>query len=87
MCNYYIEYENVTKSSIVESQCNAIAFLNQGTTTVNINGFELAPGLSDSNNGLNGETDSTIYNIRFVGVGTNRLVVKRKIYRGQSNQK
>jgi len=57
---------------------NCIMFKNEGTTTVNLNGFLIQPNEVYRDNGFTDEFNFTIYRWRFSGRGINRLIVIKK---------
>lgn len=72
----------VTVSGSVASDCNGITFINIGTDTCNIFGYDLVQGQQFSIACNVGETDETNYNIQFAGVTTDqRILVIRKNYK------
>ena len=82
MLVYYTEVKNYYDDSYMESNCNAITFLNVGTNTVNVNGIDLQQSQSFIVGGNRGEIDSTQYYVQFTGAGSNNLAVIRKLYVG-----
>ena len=72
----------VNESGMVESNCNAITFINTGTDTVNILGYPLLQGYQLYLPCNVGEIDRTNYTATFEGAfGTIKsLLVIRKIY-------
>jgi len=84
MKKYTIQFELVSENKSLDTNqnINAICFTNRGTNSVYINGEPLDTNQSFSNNGHEGELDTTVYKIRFVEValGTSLLHVRRKVY-------
>jgi len=70
----------VSTAQNVDAGCNAIIFTNRGSNTALINGQPLLQGETMANNGLPGEMDTTRYQVRFTGAGTNELYIRRKLY-------
>jgi hypothetical protein len=65
----------------VQRFVNAISFINDGTTTVNVMGEPIAPGQSKSIGGNLYEVfDEKNLTVQFVGAGVNSLWVTQKYY-------
>lgn len=80
---FYIETKVFYTSQNIESNCNDITFINQGTTNFTIMDVELLPNQSLRISGNNGEIDTTIYILTFstlVSTG-NLCTVIRKLFR------
>ena len=78
---YKVDFLNYVTNGSVKSDCADITFINQGTSTVVVNNaIWLLSGQSVSITANAGEIDTTTYNFYFDGVGTNKLIVVRKIY-------
>jgi hypothetical protein len=69
---------NVPKEVI--SNCNQLTVLNTGTATAVLNGVNIAPGDQYISPGNENELNLTMYRLAFTGVGTNEVLVIRKIY-------
>jgi hypothetical protein len=69
---------NVPKE--VVSNCNQLTVLNTGTATAVLNGVNIAPGDQYISPGNENELNLTRYRLAFTGVGTNEVLVIRKIY-------
>lgn len=82
MRSYRIEFELVNDNKDVRKKGhNAISFTNRGTDTVYINNEELPAGETLSINGLEGEIDTTAYQIKWLAAATSKnLKVKQKFY-------
>lgn len=78
MQNYKTEIVQYTADDTIQSNCNAIAFINNGTIPVTIDKFSLAPGASLSIDGNAQEKNTTVYRITFGGLATGLLTVIRK---------
>lgn len=74
----------IQASKSVESNCNAITFLNKGTASAKINGMPLLPGEMISFAGLQDEIDITKYNVSYDSAGSKAIFVLRKIYNDNS---
>jgi hypothetical protein len=72
----------VDKSGSVESNCNSIEFINQGTDTFTILATRVLQGFSMVRPGNVGEINKTNYNITFENAAgkTQQVIVIRKIY-------
>lgn len=81
---YKVNSQFVAENKTVDtgSRLNAIVFTNRGTNPVLINNEPLNEGESLSNNGLEGEIDTTSYKVTFdtSGAGTSLLYVRCKNY-------
>lgn len=80
-----VKYNNniqaFNQAQAVFSGCAEIAFINQGTSNVLLNGsLILLPTQAISFDGKKFELDETIYNIVFQGAGVNNCAVIRKFY-------
>jgi hypothetical protein len=82
MTNYKVQTETIGESKQINSNCNAIEFVNPGDTDANVDGRDLPAGESFSYYGLKDEMDTSSYNVVFTGTpGTDqRVIVVRKIY-------
>lgn len=83
--NKLIPYSHDSKvyrqSGSVPSNCNAITFINVGTDTCNVLGYDIAQGFQLYLPGNVGEIDTTNYTIKFAGITTNQqLLVITKMY-------
>lgn len=79
---YYIETKIFNTSSKVYSDCNAIIFINTGTTNVNVNDVVLAPTQKLTLSGNFAEIDTTQYQITFQNPidPNNQVTILRKLY-------
>lgn len=79
---YVVNMVNYTSPGTIESACNAIIFINKGTSITVINGIQIFPSESLAIDGNFGEVDVTNYNLNFVTAAGeyNSLVVVRKVY-------
>jgi len=67
----------------VRSDCQSIAFKNQGSTVAKIGSIVLNAGESYSSAGLfRDDVNVSTYNVTFTGAGTNSLLVVRRFYKG-----
>jgi hypothetical protein len=74
------EYQTYNQPSEIRSECNAITFINNGTSNVQINGINLIPGAQLVSLGNEGEFNVTRYRLSFSGAGNEICTVIRKIY-------
>lgn len=83
MCpTYYdVDTQTITQSQTIESGCNSILFMNQGSATVTIKGAVLQQGQQLQIPGNFGEIDTSNYLATFAETGTKQLLVIRKMYR------
>lgn len=72
----------VTTSGMIESNCNAIEFINIGTDTVTVLGYPILQGYSMVRSGNVGEINRTNYTAKFANVAgaIKSLLVIRKNY-------
>ena len=80
MQKFIEEYQTYNTPSEIRSECNAITFINTGTTNLQINGVNLTPGQQLISEGNEGEFNATRYRLSFSGVGNEICTVIRKIY-------
>jgi len=64
----------------IYSDCNAIIIKNTGATNIQLNGDVILPGDSITLAGLQGELDTTTYQVTYVG-GAGSVSYWKKIYR------
>jgi hypothetical protein len=74
------EYQTYNTPAEIRSECNAITFINTGTSNVQINGINLTPGQQLISEGNEGEFNATRYRLSFSGVGNEICTVIRKLY-------
>jgi len=80
MQKFIEEYQTYNTPAEIRSECNAITFINTGTSNVQINGINLTPGQQLISEGNEGEFNATRYRLSFTGVGNEICQVIRKIY-------
>jgi hypothetical protein len=80
MQKFIEEYQTYNTPSEIRSECNAITFINTGTSNVQINGINLTPGQQLISEGNEGEYNVTRYRLSFSGVGNEICTVIRKVY-------
>ena len=64
----------------IRSECNQLTIINTGAATAVLNGVELLTGDQYISPGNENELNLTRYRLSFTGVGTNQVIVIRKIY-------
>lgn len=74
------QYETISTNQQYQGDCADIVFINNGNTTVTINGVTLQNGDGMSDNAFGNEYSNTNYNILFGGGLNPSLVIKKKIY-------
>lgn len=79
---YSVDVTPIRENQLVESNCNAIGFINCGDTIAIVNSVvTLNPGASwQPFESVRGDKDVTQYKVEFNGTGNNVLVVTRKRY-------
>jgi len=81
MINYYEKFELVNTPQEIISDCNSLTIVNTGSVTAVVNGLEIAPAAQYYAPGNETEFNTTRYRLSFTGVGTNLVLIIRKIYR------
>ena len=81
MINYFEKFELINTPQEVISDCNSLTVVNIGTATAIINGLEIGPASQYYAPGNENEFNSTRYRLSFSGVGSNQVLVIRKIYK------
>jgi hypothetical protein len=69
---------NVPKE--VVSNCNQLTVINTGTASAVLNGLVITPGSQYVSPGNENELNLTRYRLSFTGVGSNEVLIIRKIY-------
>lgn len=84
---YDVDFQIITNSQTVDSGCNSISFINQGTATVTVKGAVLQQAQQLQIPGNVGEIDTTNYLVVFAETaGTSKqLLVIRKMYKNQND--
>lgn len=78
-----IQIEPIVTTKLVPSDCNAMIFINQGSSVVVLDSLlSIAPGQHFSVPGEVFEILKKQWQVSFSGTGTNNLVIIRKIYQG-----
>jgi hypothetical protein len=81
MPKYYEDFQLINSPQEVKSDCNAVTVVNTGTATAILNGVQIVPGGQYINLGNENEYNTTRYRLSFTGVGTEEVLVIRKIYK------
>jgi hypothetical protein len=74
------DFKLINSPQEIRSECNQLTVINTGAATAVLNGVEIAPGDQYVSPGNENELNLTRYRLSFAGVGTNQVVVIRKIY-------
>jgi len=80
--NYFLEsitdFQNISYTKMVQSNCMSISFVNKGTNSVNINGLKLAANETIEVSQPNAFIDRTQYQLSFDndGAESNCLVIR-----------
>jgi hypothetical protein len=74
------DFQLVNVPKEVVSNCNQLTVINTGTATAVLNGLDIAPGDQYISPGNENELNLTRYRLAFTGIGTNQVLVIRKIY-------
>jgi hypothetical protein len=74
------DFKLINQPQEVRSDCNQLTVINTGTATAVLNGLEIAPGDQYVSPGNENELNITRYRLSFTGVGTEQVLVIRKIY-------
>lgn len=72
------DFVNITSSTMVQSNCMSVTFINKGTNTVNVNGLKLATDETIEISQPNTFIDRTQYQVTFDadGAESNCLVIR-----------
>jgi hypothetical protein len=74
------DFKLINQPQEVRSECNQLTIINTGTATAVLNGLEIAPGDQYVSPGNENELNLTRYRLSFTGLGTEQVLVIRKIY-------
>jgi hypothetical protein len=80
MQNFKTEIVQYSSDSTIQSNCNSIAFINNGPVTATIDKFNLAAGAALSIDGNENEQNTTTYRVTFGGATNGVLTVIRKFF-------
>ena len=81
MIQFYEYFQLYNQPSEVRSECNSITVVNTGTATAIIDGLVILPGAQYYSPGNENEINMTRYRISFTGIGTEQVLVIRKLYK------
>lgn len=81
MPKYYEDFQLINSPQEVKSDCNSVTVINTGTATAILNGVEIIPSAQYVILGNENEYNETRYRLSFSGVGTEQVLVIRKIYK------
>lgn len=72
------DFQNISKTTMVQSNCMSISFINKGSNTVNVNGLKLAANDTIEIAQPNSFIDRTQYQVSFDsdGSASNCLVIR-----------
>ena len=72
------DFQNISKTTMVQSNCMSISFINKGSNTVNVNGLKLAANDTIEIAQPNSFIDRTQYQVSFDsdGSSSNCLVIR-----------
>ncbi|MFO0452067.1 MAG: hypothetical protein ACK52I_26025 [Pseudomonadota bacterium] len=74
------DFKLINQPQEVRSDCNQLTVINTGTATAVLNGLEIAPGDQYVSPGNENELNITRYRLSFTGIGTEQVLIIRKIY-------
>ena len=74
------DFQLVNVPKEVVSNCNQLTVINTGTASAVLNGVVITPGSQYVSVGNENELNLTRNRLAFTGVGTNEVLVIRKIY-------
>jgi hypothetical protein len=78
---FYEYFQLYNIPSELRADCNSLTVINTGQATAVIDGLEILPGQQYYSPGNEDEFNETRYRLSFTGVGTNIVVVIRKLYK------
>ena len=81
MIDFYEKFELVNTPQEIIADCNSLTIVNTGTVNAVVNGLEIAPAAQYYAPGNESEFNSTRYRLSFTGLGTQQVLVIRKIYK------
>ena len=81
MINYYEKFELINTPQEIISDCNSLTIVNTGSVTALVNGLEIGVGDQYYAPGNESEFNTTRYRLSFNAVGTQQVLVIRKIYK------
>lgn len=81
MIEFYEKFEIVNTTQEIASDCNSLTVVNIGGATAVLNGLEIPSGDQYYAPGNESEFNTTRYRLSFTGVGSNLVLIIRKIYK------
>ncbi len=81
MTQFFEYFQLVNSPQEIKSECNALTIVNTGTATAIIEGLQIAPNAQYYAPGNEMEINMTRYRLSFTGVGTEQVLVIRKIFK------
>jgi hypothetical protein len=81
MIRFYEYFQIYNQPQEIVSNCNSITVINIGTATAILDGLSLVPNAQYISQGNQNEFNESRYRVSFSGVGTEVLLVIRKIYK------
>lgn len=81
MIKFYEYFQLYNSPQELRAECNSLTVINTGTATAIIDGLEIAPNAQYYSPGNENEFNETRYRLSFSGVGTEQVLVIRKIYK------
>ena len=81
MIDFYEKFELINTPGEIIADCNSLTVVNTGTATAILNGLEITPTTQYIAPGNESEFNTTRYRLSFAGVGTNQVLLIRKIYK------
>jgi hypothetical protein len=81
MTQFFEYFQLVNSPQEIKSECNALTIVNTGTATAIIEGLQIAPNAQYYAPGNENEINMTRYRLSFTGVGTEQVLVIRKIFK------
>ena len=81
MIKFYEYFQLYNIPQELRADCNTLTVINTGTSTAIIEGLEILPGQQYYAPGNENELNETRYRLSFDNLGTNVVLVIRKIYK------
>ena len=81
MTQFYEYFQLVNSPQEIKSECNSLTIVNTGTATAIVEGLQILPNTQYYAPGNENEINMTRYRLSFTGVGTEQVLVIRKIYK------
>jgi hypothetical protein len=81
MTQFYEYFQLVNSPQEIKSECNSLTIVNTGTATAIVEGLQILPNTQYYAPGNENEINMTRYRLSFTGVGTEQVLVIRKIFK------